>query len=875
MRNLVDRPWMGREHWVVGLILLSMLAIGAGDACAEGAYNGLPVYHSGTSGMLSESDLLVGTPGTTESIASGLFNPAAFSMHGSGGVFLSWQDLVALRDNPKNWLGILSMENLAFAVERFQLLDGEGRWSHLDEYTMALSWGDRRASQGLAYSWKRGGCGLIERHKRLTVGSIRRWDWLSIGTAGLFDLEAKNHLVQADLGLRPLGPRLTLFADAVYRYEDEFEDVTFGYGVEVWPLSGLSLSGKFRDDGDYSVKLELGFGRDRLSGRMHLDKDSEHVATTYAVETGRKLPALGHGLFGQDSRYPELSLKGPTVYRTYEWFDDRRRLLPLLATINHWANDPTVGGIVLNVSGMRMNPALLWEVREQLAGFRAKGKTITVYFDRVWIGSYMLASVADEIWMDPAGGLEFVGMTLGRTYMTNMLAKLGLGFDELRFFTYKSALEGFSRTSMSEADREQISTMLNDWVDAFAGLIGESRGLSRSDIERIMNEKAVLIAHEAQEAGLVDSIGTFEQVKERAKDVAPRASTDTRMTKLDGVSSDPVWGSLAWGEPPRIAVLYGIGVCSMEEGIKGPQLAKTIKEAADNPDVKAIVFRADSPGGDALPSDLVSREMKASSKKKPVIVTQGMVAGSGGYWISMYGDSILASPFTVTGSIGVIGGHLWNKTLGAKLGLDYDYVKVGDHSDLYRGFMIPFMGVSIPHRPLTTEERGRFKELFFDLYDDFVAKVAEGRGMEPEEIDKVGQGRIWSGTRGLDIGLVDEIGGLWEGIRIAKGEAGLEPDARVRITEGPSLGKFEFPSFGLPFMSVASKLGLVDGDDSDQPLLADGPYALDLENSMLLRVLGPDVVRELSAEDRLYLESLLQAPGQPLLLTEPYQLPGE
>ena len=875
MRRAADRPWTRREVWVVGLILFSLLCADVGAPRAEGAYDGLPVYHSGESGMLSESDLLVGTPGTTESIASGLYNPAAFSLHRSGGLFLSWQDLVALRDNPKNWLGILSIKNLAFAVERFQLLDQDGDWDHLDEYTMALSWGDRRSGQGIAYSWKRGGCGLVERHKRLTLGSIRRWDWLSIGTAGMLDLQEKNHLVQADIGVRPLGPRLTLFADAVYRYEDEFEDLTFGYGLEVWPLSGLSLSGKFRDDGDYSVKLEIGFGRDRLSGRMHLDKESEHLATTYAVEMGRRMPALGHGLFGQNSRYPELSLKGPTVYRTYEWFDDRRRLLPLLATINHWANDPTVGGIVLNASGIRMNPALLWEVREQLAGFRAKGKTITVYFDRVWMGSYMLASVADEIWMDPAGDVDFMGMTLGRTYMTNMLAKLGLGFDELRFFTYKSALEGFSRTSMSDADREQIGTMLDDWYETFVGLIGDSRGLSRDEIERIMNEKGALIAQEAREAGLVDSLGTYDQAKQRAKDVPLRDTVDHQMTKIDGVSSDPVWSTLEWGEPPHIAVIYGIGVCAMEEGIKGPELAKTIKEAGENPQVKAIVFRADSPGGDPLPSDLVSRAMKTAAEKKPVIVTQGMVAGSGGYWISMYGDSIVASPFTVTGSIGVIGGHIWNKTLGAKLGLDYDYVKKGEHSDLYRGFTIPFLGASVPHRPLTSEERDRYKEVFFALYDDFVGKVAEGRGMEPEEVDKVGQGRIWSGTRGLDIGLVDEIGGLWESIRIAKSEAGLEPDARIRITEGPSLGKFQFPSFGLPFMSLAGKLGLGGDRGHDQSLLADGPYALDLEDSMLLRVLGPDVVRDLSAEDRLYLESLLQAPGQPLLLTEPYQLPGE
>ncbi len=905
----------------VGIAMAVIAMVGPSFAGADADENvpppGLPVYYPGESGLYAESDLLVGTPGTTPTLAAGLFNPAAFSMLESGGVYFSWRDMVALRDDPKDWLGIASGQNLAFAMQRFQLRDGQGEWDHLDEYTLALSWGDGRTGTGLAYSWNQGGCDLMTRHERLSAGTIQRWDWLSVGTASVFDMERKNHYVQADLGVRPLGPRLTLFADAVYAYRDEFEDIDFGYGLEAWPLPGVCVAGKLRDDGDYSVRLDVSFGQDRLGGRLHADNDGDHVATTYAVEVSRKLPDLGHGFMHQKSRYPELSLKGSTVYRTYEWFDDRRRLLPTLHTIEYWAKDPQVGGLVLNLSGMRINPALMWELREQLAGFRAAGKTVTVYFDRLWLGTYALASVADEVWMDPVGSIDIRGLAMGRTYMARMLEKVGVEFDEFRFFDYKSAAEVLTRTSMSDGQREQLTDIMDDWFDTYIETICTARGMSREAFERLMNEKAQLYGEEVLAAGLVDSLGSYKRVKERARKVESRPTGDVASTDIRGVGGDYLWDRLAWGEPDRIAVIYGIGECAMQSGIKGPQLAKTIKRAGEDPNVAAIVFRADSPGGDPLPSDLVAREIKKAAEKKPVIVSQGMVAGSGGYWISMYGDSILASPFTITGSIGVIGGHLYDTELGKKTGLDYDFVKTGEHADADRGFVVPLIGQEVPHRPYTAEERERAKEIILALYDDFVEKVAEGRDMATEEVAEIAQGRVYSGARGSEIGLVDEVGGLWESIAMAKAAAGLDAEERVRLTEAPSLGKFRFPSFGFGF-GLGSLLGLGDdtqegvqdgshdglfgqlyhclrdrlGDDFDQGLdtgllssplgrrqsrqhqdveaLPAGPYQLDVEDSLVRQVLGDDLAGRLSAEDRLYLEQMLRAPGRPLLMMEPY-----
>jgi protease-4 len=598
---------------------------------------------------------------------------------------------------------------------------------------------------------------------------------------------------------------------------------------------------------------------------VHLDNDGERIATTYAIETDLAAPGVGIGSRG--TRYPRMELKGPLVYQRYRYFDRRRTLLGTLRQIDACAGDPKVGGLVLNLSGIQASPATLWELRQQLAGFRAQGKKVIVYFDRLGLAGYALASVADQIWMDPMGDLEIPGLALGRTYLRGMLDKAGVGVDELRFFTYKSAFEGFSRTSMSEADREQLDALTGDLYDEVAGLVTGSRGLSREDWDRLVDEKGSLLPREAREAGLVDSLGTFEKAKKAAPRAARRSTPDAGAAHLTGLMGDPVWTPMEWGEPDRIAVLYAIGPCDMDSGIKGRELSQKLKAAADDPAVKAIVLRADSPGGDALPSDLVSREMKQAAQKKPVIVSQGQVAGSGGYWISMYGDSIVASPFTITGSVGVISGWLWDNGLGDKLGITHDHVQRGAHADLGQGMVLPLVNQVVPERPLRPEERARMEEQIRELYADFVKKVAEGRGLTETQVDQVGQGRVWSGVRGRQNGLVDELGGLWRSLEIAKDAAGIPASRAITITEGPGLGAFNLQ------LPTPRLFGLRTRSDAPAPEAADRQGDLLLRNVLALEaILGAPLA--LRGYERAYLEFLLREPGRPLLLMEPLRGAG-
>jgi protease-4 len=208
----------------------------------------------------------------------------------------------------------------------------------------------------------------------------------------------------------------------------------------------------------------------------------------------------------------------------------------------------------------------------------------------------------------------------------------------------------------------------------------------------------------------------------------------------------------------------------------------------------------DSPGGDGLASDLVSEALRICSQKKPVIISQGSLAASGGYWLSMYGDTIIAGPNTITGSIGVIGGWIWDAGIGGKMGLTSDYVKAGKHAELGFGINLPLINIQIPKRNLTLEERMMMEEIIRTMYKEFVAKVAVGRNMDYKKVKDLAQGRVWSGTDGKENGLVDLIGGLETAIAVAKETAGISGNQRIRLIELPKRGLFN-PEILLPILT--------------------------------------------------------------------------
>jgi protease IV len=250
-----------------------------------------------------------------------------------------------------------------------------------------------------------------------------------------------------------------------------------------------------------------------------------------------------------------------------------------------------------------------------------------------------------------------------------------------------------------------------------------------------------------------------------------------------------------WGGNKKIALIYALGECAMDQGITARKLVKDVESAVNDPFVSAIVFRVDSPGGDGMASDIVAEALRKGKGKKPIIVSQGAVAASGGYWLSMYADTIVAAPNTLTGSVGVIGGWYYNKELKEKLGMTTDFVKTGNHADLGFGMTLPLIGLGLPDRNLTAEERTVMERSIKSMYKDFVQKVATGRHKKTEEIDAIAEGHIFSGTEGSTNGLVDVLGGLSEAIRIARERAGIATNERIDIVELPKQGLFNLNLF--------------------------------------------------------------------------------
>ena len=376
------------------------------------------------------------------------------------------------------------------------------------------------------------------------------------------------------------------------------------------------------------------------------------------------------------------------------------------------------------------------------------------------------------------------GFVINRTYLQGTMEKLGLGFDEWRFFQYKSAYETYSRESMSSADLKQMQALIDDLYTLVRKEICKSRHFTEVRFDSLVNEKTLFLPGEAIREGLVDTLGRWKNMD---KIIKTFEGEKKRMIPSKALAAN-LFPRREWGSRPKIALIYAEGVCDLNEGIGARKLEKILLNLEDDPEVKAVILRVDSPGGDGLASDLVAEAMRSCSEKKPVIVSQGNVAASGGYWISMNGDVILAGPNTITGSIGVIGGWVWDKGLGAKLGMTSDYVKKGKHADLRSGITFPFFNQRLPSRNLNKEERSTMEEAIRNIYNGFVARVAVARDLDFKQVKKIAQGRVWSGIAAKDIGLVDLIGGLDTAIDIAKESAGIPSKAEVDLIEFPEKG---------------------------------------------------------------------------------------
>ncbi len=680
-----------------------------------------------------------------------------------------------------NWGIFTAFPHAGFGVFRQNF--GKG---HITDYRISTGMGSEGLSLGLAYGWTTGNMVEPERENLFIASTIfRPFRYLSLGLLGNFSVESHANEGVAEIGIRPFGtPRLTLFADGIFGFNttDPFAGAPWSAGGAVQLARGINLVGRYFESEALTIGLTINFGTTGIGSQIHYNSSRDHAYNSYMVRLGGRRASVFQTSLDWEQRYLSMNLKGRVDYLSYAFFDhSTHKLIDLLHNIRAAAADPRVEIIALNLSGMRVLPEHAWEIREALTTARRSRKKVIVFIDNVQMTGYHLASVANKIVLDPQGSIMLPGYLMGRTYFKGTLEKMGLGFDEWRFFKYKSAAEPLSRRQMSEADAEQRQAYLDDWYELTRADVSASRAMPAEDYDRLIDEDVFFIPQRALEAGLVDTLGRWPQKEKIMQALWGRKFSPIKADEL----LENALPSRQWGAKPKIALVYGLGVCAVDEGIRARWLEKVFLRLKDDRGVKAVVFRVDSPGGDGMASDMVAEAIRKCKEKKPVIISQGQVAASGGYWISMYGDQIVAAPNTITGSIGVIGGWIYDRGIGEKLGMTSDYVKRGEHADLGFGIRLPLLGAEIPARNLTPQEREKMEKIIRQFYKEFVRKVARGRGMTVENVEEIARGHFYSGLDGLQIGLVDEIGGMMNALAIARNMAGIDPGDEFDLIQIP------------------------------------------------------------------------------------------
>lgn len=441
-------------------------------------------------------------------------------------------------------------------------------------------------------------------------------------------------------------------------------------------------------------------------------------------------------------------------------------------------DDEKVKGIYLDLNSVSTGMATMEEIRNALLDFKESGKWIISYSETYRLSSYYLASVADEVYIYPEGDLDFRGLNAEIMFLKGMLEKLDIEPQVIRGpdNKYKSAVEPLIYKEMSESNREQIQTLINSaWGNMLDG-ISVSRNIPVTELETIANEVLIREPSDAVKHGMAlktiykDELLALIRTKLEIEEdddinfVSLKKYFNTPKTK----SSKELKEALQKGKSNKIAVVYATGAIESGEGdfetIGSERISKAIREARLDSTVKAIVLRVNSPGGSALASDVIWRETVLAKEAKPLVVSMGDVAASGGYYIACAADKILAMPNTITGSIGVFGViPNMQKFFNNKLGITFDGVKTNEFADM--------MTVS---RPLNEEEMEIIETSVTKIYDDFISKVAEGRGMSPLKVEEVARGRVWTGTDALENGLIDQLGGLEDAIAAAQELAELE-----------------------------------------------------------------------------------------------------
>ena len=480
-----------------------------------------------------------------------------------------------------------------------------------------------------------------------------------------------------------------------------------------------------------------------------------------------------------------------------------KTLRGLFKKLDALKTDDDIAGVIFKIDGVSLGWATLQEIRTKLHEFRDAGKETISYLESGGNAEYLLAAMMDRVVLMPTGSLNLTGLRAEVLFYKGLMDKLDIEADMLAMGKYKSGVEPYMRDGMSDAFRESMTALLDDLYAQLLNHIAESRdGISTEEASDLIN-RGPFTAEEAKQENLVDALQYYDALvatlkaaseDEEVQVVKPGSERQRKVPDMNSFAGlmqlfsilNPPQRAQAAAEN-QIALIYASGpilpdinsIFTSMSAITPKALKKAFEKARTDDSVRAVVMRIDSPGGSALASDLIWREVMRTQREKPVVVSMGNVAASGGYYIAMAAGTIVAHPSTLTGSIGVFGGKLNLKGLYNKAGLTKEIIARGQNATLYSDY-----------GGFTPTERERVEKMMKTIYEDFVNKAATGRDKSFEDIDEIAQGRVWTGRQAQELGLVDELGGLDYALSIAKKQAGFNEEDKVNLIVLPKQRPF-------------------------------------------------------------------------------------
>jgi protease-4 len=517
--------------------------------------------------------------------------------------------------------------------------------------------------------------------------------------------------------------------------------------------------------------------------------------------------------------------------------EDPITLRKVIETLEKAQRDPRIVGIYIDATksgaASRLGYASLKEIREALDKFRASGKKIIAYSTDWNEREYYLSSVANNIVLNPVGLMEINGLTSQPMFLAGALQKYGVGVQVVRVGKFKGAVEPFILDKLSPENRQQTQKLLDDVWGEWRTSVGKSRKIQPQKLQAIADSQPILEANTSKTKGLVDQVAYQDQVVADLKKLTASDKDDKSFQQIHLSNYAEVPGKSMGVErnsENKIAVVYAEGEIVDGKGedgeIGGDRFAKIFNKIRQDQDVKSVVLRINSPGGSATASEIIQREIKLTRQAKPVIVSMGDVAASGGYWIASDSNRIFAEPNTITGSIGVFGVLFNGQKLAKNNGITWDTVKTAQYADN-----------QTVSRPKSPQELALYQRSVNRIYNMFINKVAQGRKLPQQKVAEIAQGRVWSGVAAKEIGLVDEIGGLNVAIEYAAKQAKLGNDWEVE--EYPRITSLEERLFGKKLQEAQGILGIEKTQLKPNNLLLAEVEKLQQEISILNKMNDP------------------------------------